>query len=82
MKPDRFVELWETKYEKLSPAHTDLMIERLLGFNIRSIDEEWIVKAIDVDGLKLLIDIVYQALEYQDEALKASSRRMVPQPDS
>ena len=81
MKPDRFVELWETKYEKLSPAHKDLMIERLLGFNIRSIDEEWIVKAIEVDGLKLLIDIVYQALEYQDEAIKASSRRMVPQPD-
>ncbi len=77
MKPNSFVQLWESNYEKLSPAHKELMLERLQLFNIRSIDEQWIVKAIKNDGLKLLVDIVYKALEYQDAAKEESEMHQI-----
>ena len=65
MKPNDFVDAWEKKHGKLTPEHHDLMLERLLVFGVRSIDKEWIIKAIDKDGLQKLVEIFDQAREYQ-----------------
>ncbi len=65
MKPTDFVDAWENKHGKLTPVHHDLMLERLLVFGVRSIDKEWIIKAIDEDGLQKLVEIFGQAREYQ-----------------
>ena len=78
MSPERFAQLWEAKHEKLSSAHRDLMLERLVGFNIRAIDDKWILKALQEDGLKKLVDIIYTALEYQDEAIAEAEKKTVP----
>lgn len=68
MNPELFAQLWQQKHEKLSQSHLDLMFERLVGYNIRAIDEKWIRKALEHDGLKKLDDIIYTALEYRDLA--------------
>lgn len=78
MSPEQFAKLWEAKHEKLSPAHRELMLERLVGFNIRAIDDKWIQKALQEDGLKKLVDIIYTALEYQDEAIAEAEKKTVP----
>lgn len=65
MKPTEFVDAWEKKHGKLTPEHHDLMLERLLVFGVRSIDKEWIIKAIDEDSLQKLVEIFDQAREYQ-----------------
>ena len=44
------------------------MFERLVDYNIRAIDEKWIRRALEDDGLKKLDDIIYTALDYRDEA--------------
>jgi len=81
MNPEQFAVLWEAKHEKLSPAHRDLMLERLVGFNIRAIDDKWIKRALEEDGLKKLVDIVYTALEYQDEATAELEKKSVVAPE-
>ena len=68
MNPELFAELWQQKYEKLSQSHLELMFERLVGYNIRAINEKWIRKALEDDGIKMLDDIIDTALEYQDLA--------------
>ncbi|CAN2173363.1 hypothetical protein MCEMRE130_00110 [Candidatus Nanopelagicaceae bacterium] len=78
MSPEQFAVLWEAKHEKLSSAHRDLMLEQLVGFNIRAIDDKWILKALQEDGLKKLVDIIYTALEYQDEAIAEAEKKTVP----
>ena len=78
MSPEQFAQLWEAKHEKLSSAHRELMLERLVGFNIRTIDDKWIQKALQEDGLKKLVDIIYTALEYQDEAIAEAEKKTVP----
>lgn len=77
MSPEQFAVLWEAKHEKLSSAHRDLMLERLVMFNVRSIEDQWIKKALEEDGLKKLMDIIYTALEYQDAAKEESERQQI-----
>jgi len=80
MNPEKFVNLWEATYEKLTPDHRALMLERLVALNIRSIDEKWISKALEEDGLKKLLDIIYAALEYQDEAIAMADKKTLEAP--
>jgi len=82
MNPEQFAVLWEAKHEKLSPAHRDLMLERLVGFNIRAIDDRWIKRALEEDGHKKLVDIIYTALEYQDEAIAEIEKKSVAAPQA
>jgi len=74
MNPELFAQLWQQKHEKLSQGHLDLMFERLVGYNIRAIDEKWIRKALEDDGLKKLDDIIYTALEYRDVAEEVAKK--------
>jgi hypothetical protein len=74
MSPEQFAVLWEAKHEKLTPTHRELMLERLVAFNVRGIEDRWIKKALEEDGLKKLMDIIYTALEYQDAAKAESDK--------
>ena len=65
MDPKKFVKIWESKHEVLSDAHHDLMLEQLVGYNIRAIEEIWIREAIEVRGLKKLIEIIPESIFLQ-----------------
>ena len=76
MDPKKFVKIWESKHEILSDAHHDLMLEQLVGYNIRAIEEIWIREAIEVRGLKKLIEIIPESIFLQEQ--NAPSPEPVP----
>lgn len=77
MNPKKFVEIWESRHEKLSVVHRDLMLSRLHDYGIRRIDEEWARRAIVSEGLKKLEDIYDRFDEYMDSFVKENREKIL-----
>jgi len=65
MNPNKFVEIWEAKHQELSNEHRELMLQKLLAYEVRLIEEHWIREVIEKNGLKKLDEIIPAANELQ-----------------
>ena len=65
MNPNKFVEIWEAKHQELSNEHRELMLQKLLEYEVRLIEERWVREVIEKNGLKKLDEIIPAAHELQ-----------------